>query len=237
MEIIKWPDAVPIPPRHNMARFGEEHLRKQASEISTAVNRVVAGLSLPEGFFAFDFGAGIGRTAIPLYYAKGYPQYCSDVDRKCVDYLRSAFPEEVKVYHAKQSDPLPFNDGEVDLVISVSVFTHLPEDTQHFYLSEIKRILKAGGFALLSKSSFTALKSRKKKGVKGWEKVTEEEFEEQGFIYMPIHGSKDESYGYALHSDEYVKVKWSEYLRVEEILTDYIDNVQDLVILANGYGS
>ena len=46
--------------------------------------------------------------------------------------------------------PLPFDDGFFDFVFSISVFTHIPEDMQFAWLSELRRVLKVGGTALLS---------------------------------------------------------------------------------------
>ena len=45
---------------------------------------------------------------------------------------------------------LPLGDGEVDMTVCGSLFTHLYEDDARHYLSEIKRIAKPGGQAIIS---------------------------------------------------------------------------------------
>lgn len=232
MKNILWPDDVVLPPKYNMARHGEDHFREQSASISSSIDSVVQDMDLPRGFKAFDFGAGIGRTAIPLYFSRGYPHYCSDVDNKCIEYLRNVFPKEVGLFHVEQEAPLPLDDESVDLVISVSVFTHLPEHLQNFFLNEIRRVLKSGGVALLTTSGLTALKSRKRKGIKGWEEVSENELMLKGHIFKPVHGSSEKNYGYTLHSHQYIRDHWSAFFNVEDILSDYIDNVQDLVVVS-----
>ena len=40
--------------------------------------------------------------------------------------------------------PLPFADGAFDLVIVISVFTHLPRDSQDAWLAELERVTGPG---------------------------------------------------------------------------------------------
>jgi SAM-dependent methyltransferase len=45
--------------------------------------------------------------------------------------------------------PLPFAKGnDFDLIISLSVFTHIPLEQQIVWLQEMKRVLKPNGFLL-----------------------------------------------------------------------------------------
>src|SRR5262249_27140661 len=46
--------------------------------------------------------------------------------------------------------PLPFEDGRFELVYALSVFTHLPEELQLAWMKELRRVLRPGGWLLLS---------------------------------------------------------------------------------------
>ena len=48
------------------------------------------------------------------------------------------------------SPPLPYADASLDLVYALSVLTHLPEELQHAWVRECRRVLKPGGRLLFS---------------------------------------------------------------------------------------
>lgn len=53
--------------------------------------------------------------------------------------------------------PLPYDDASFDFVYSVSVFTHLPEPLQFAWISDLERVLKPGGLALITTHGEAAL--------------------------------------------------------------------------------
>src|ERR1700686_1656075 len=115
-----------------------------------------------------DIGCGIGRMAVALsgYLTTGSYEGLDIVPsgiRWCERHITSKFPrfrfQVVDVYN-KHYNPrgrfqagehrFPFSDGEFDLVILISVFTHmLPRDVEH-YVSEISRVLRPGAKCLFS---------------------------------------------------------------------------------------
>lgn len=48
------------------------------------------------------------------------------------------------------SSALPFKDQEFDLIYAVSVFTHLSENLQKHWITELTRILQPGGVLLIT---------------------------------------------------------------------------------------
>jgi SAM-dependent methyltransferase len=115
-----------------------------------------------------DMGCGIGRMAVPLtgYLTtgsyEGFDIVASGVGW-CKKNITPKFPRfkfQIADIYNKQYNPrgryqpgeyrFPFSDAEFDLVILISVFTHmLPSDMDH-YLSEISRVLKPGGKCLIT---------------------------------------------------------------------------------------
>jgi SAM-dependent methyltransferase len=116
-----------------------------------------------------DVGSGIGRKTLPLtQYFNGHALYEGiDIAKAgvdwCTDKITSRYPnfhfQQIDVYN-KLYNPLgryqaseyqfPFADESFTFVMLGSVFTHmLPVDLEH-YLSEVRRVLTAGGRCLIS---------------------------------------------------------------------------------------
>jgi SAM-dependent methyltransferase len=111
-----------------------------------------------------DVGAGNGRQALGLLEL-GVRRYVGlEVMRECVDFANRAFRRHDNVrfdwidaanamYNpAGRLDPtsvsFPYDDGEFDLVIAGSLFTHLQSaEVARRYLDEIARVLRPGGAA------------------------------------------------------------------------------------------
>ena len=115
-----------------------------------------------------DVGCGIGRMAVALSgylttgsYA-GFDVAPSGI-RWCQRHITPRFPQfhfQIADIYNKQYNPrcglqardyhFPFSDEEFDIVILISVFTHmLPPDVEH-YISEISRVLRPGANCIFS---------------------------------------------------------------------------------------
>jgi len=110
-----------------------------------------------------DVGCGVGRMAVPLteFLREGsYEGF--DLNREAIEWCSSRitprhpnFRFQVADIYNGQYNPsgsqsassyrFPFDDGSFDLVMLVSVFTHmLPADVEN-YLGEVARVLRSGG--------------------------------------------------------------------------------------------
>ncbi len=116
-----------------------------------------------------DVGCGIGRMAVPLMrYLSQEGEYRGfDIVKKGTDWCQEHISAEAPNFSFLHSDvynkyynpkgkiaardfKFPYEDEFFDLVFLTSVFTHmLPADMEN-YLSEISRVLKAGGKALIT---------------------------------------------------------------------------------------
>lgn len=95
-----------------------------------------------------DWGCGAGR--LTRYLAMLSPHVTGvDIDADnvamCAEYLPQA-----SFLPIDRNPPTPFPHGSFDLVIGISVFTHLSEANQHAWLSELKRIVRPGGVLLMT---------------------------------------------------------------------------------------
>ena len=116
-----------------------------------------------------DIGSGAGRSAVGLrdfdYLGERFRgRYLGfDVDPELVAWCEAHFPADTfsfsrvdmanAVYNAAGSPTRPrlaCADGTADLVFSQSLFTHLLEEDLRHYLSESHRLLKPGGWMLMT---------------------------------------------------------------------------------------
>jgi 2-polyprenyl-3-methyl-5-hydroxy-6-metoxy-1,4-benzoquinol methylase len=95
-----------------------------------------------------DFGCGCGRV---LRQWTGLPAavHGSDYNRRSVEWCRRhlAF---ARCAHNALAPPLPYRRGQFDLVYALSVFTHLPEPLMLDWMRELARVVKPGGYLVIS---------------------------------------------------------------------------------------
>jgi ubiquinone/menaquinone biosynthesis C-methylase UbiE len=95
-----------------------------------------------------DFGCGVGRQLMPLTDHFPDAQYFAlDVDRSHIEFIRKSHPADDADVNGFMP-PLKYADGEMDLVYSVSTFSHFELPTQSAWLAELFRVTKPGGLVL-----------------------------------------------------------------------------------------
>jgi SAM-dependent methyltransferase len=95
-----------------------------------------------------DFGCGSARILRLYRYMSGVRLVGTDANPECISWCREQVPG--CEFHINDLEPpLPFAKGnDFDLIISLSVFTHIPLEQQTVWLREMKRALKPNGFLL-----------------------------------------------------------------------------------------
>jgi SAM-dependent methyltransferase len=95
-----------------------------------------------------DFGCGCARLL--RHWPNGQAALVGvDHDRRLIEWSRHAFPHVQFDVNALDS-PLGYGDESFDLVYAVSVFTHLGDRAQLFWIRELRRVLATGGLLLLT---------------------------------------------------------------------------------------
>ena len=130
-------------------------------------------LRLRPDFRVFDFGCGIGRTAVPLaaFLGKGHLVGSDIVPaqiRFCREEITTRFPNS-EFHCPRAQNPLydhlisEDHDGTIseaeffaahretfDLVVGFSVFTHFDPGMAYHYLCQLRDVTKSGGLLLLT---------------------------------------------------------------------------------------
>ncbi|MBV9000406.1 MAG: class I SAM-dependent methyltransferase [Solirubrobacterales bacterium] len=121
--------------------------RDAAASIRTLLAR--AAIDLEQLETVLDFGGGCGRIARHWAALHGPEFYACDIDAAAVAWCRRnlAF---VNTAVNQLEPPLPYVSESFDLVYAYSVFTHLPERAQRPWIEELSRVIRPGGFLLVT---------------------------------------------------------------------------------------
>lgn len=147
-------DGLPVPPPHLIVRVAGtpdlawflESGRLAAQSIRGALERTGSGVE--ELSSILDFGCGCGRV-IRNWATLDATVSGSDLSGGAIDWCRHHLPFASFETNGL-SPPLAFVDDSFDLAYALSVFTHLPETIQHDWMEELRRVVRRGGFVLLT---------------------------------------------------------------------------------------
>lgn len=157
-----------------------------------------------------DFGCGAGRTLIWLAEEGGPRLAGTDIDAPAIDWCRRHLPGGRFEVNASLP-PIDFESESFDLVYAISVFTHLPAEYQLRWLMELRRVLRPGGFALLTVRGETL-----------WGRMPREQREAVertgfGFVrYGVARGEYPEWYGDANQTREWTLERYGEHFEILE---------------------
>jgi SAM-dependent methyltransferase len=147
-------DGLPVPPPHLIVRVAGtpdlawflESGRLAAASIREALVR--AGAPVEGMSSILDFGCGCGRV-VRNWGELEAKVSGSDLSGGAIDWCREHLPFATFETNGL-SPPLAFADASFDLAYALSVFTHLPEEIQHEWMQELRRVVRPRGFVLLT---------------------------------------------------------------------------------------
>ncbi len=170
-----------------------------------------------------DFGCGSGRVMRHLIPQCPAVVAGVDIDREAIAWCQTNLPEAT-FHQTGEWPPLPFGSAYFDLIFSISVFTHLPEDMQLAWVEELSRVTKPNGILLLSIHSPALMPSFDAEGA--------QRIAKHGFYYRrgsTTNGLPD-FYRTAYHSEDYVKSTWGQWLVIDAFVSNGVNDFQDLVV-------
>ena len=196
-------------------------------ETAKCVENALESVGRPFDSFqsVLDFGCGCGRTLI--HFTRKFPGkalHGTDVDIESINWCRTHLPNTYLTVN-DSLPPICYPDQHFDLVYCISVFTHLSEDHQCRWLSELHRVIKPGGILLVTVH-----------GPQTWKNLSTEDFErfqQKGFLFKTsskLTGIVPSWYHTAYHCREYVLQTFSPMFTPLTYLEAGL-GYQDLVIL------
>jgi SAM-dependent methyltransferase len=123
-----------------VARFDDELWELVPEDPGPLPDRLVKFVrGLPEAEHALDLGCGDGRLTAEL---RAGAITAADVSEAALRRAAGRLPD-AEIARVAPDEPLPFVDGEFELVLCVETIEHV-RDVQLF-LSEVRRVLRPGG--------------------------------------------------------------------------------------------
>lgn len=107
------------------------------------------GLSLENFRSILDFGCGIGRIIRYWSDLRGPEIHGTDINPRLIAWNR----KHLRFAHFQTNalrGKMDYGDGRFDFIYVLSVFTHLSEDGQIFWMKELLRVLAPGGYLLFT---------------------------------------------------------------------------------------
>jgi hypothetical protein len=153
--------------------------------------------------------------------------FATDIDSEAIGWLKKCYKGIADCDVNHHFPPTVYKDGTFDLIYSISIFSHLPEDMQFAWLEELRRIAKPDSYLIL-----TTHGEKHYRQLEGADKNT---MLEKGFLHRRIKPLSTEGlpefYQTSYHSHEYIKKTWSKYFDIIEIRRNGVDNWQDGILL------
>lgn len=147
--------AMPDGPLVNLTQGHENVLSYRNSIIPFIVNveqyLAEAGIRLRDVRSVLDIGCGSGRALTAWHLddpTRGL--HGCDINETLIAWSQRNLPPEIELVRNSVLPPLVYPDRSFDLVQLISVFTHLSLAVQRQWVEEIRRILKPGGYLLIT---------------------------------------------------------------------------------------
>jgi 2-polyprenyl-3-methyl-5-hydroxy-6-metoxy-1,4-benzoquinol methylase len=149
------PDGLPLPPAQLMVlvqgtTYVQEFLTDGGGTALGVVGVLKAsGIEIGRLKRILDFGCGCGRVIRHLHAMTDAELHGTDYNPRLVDWCkRNLRFAQFEVNGL--SPPLAYEKEQFDFIYALSVFTHLPENLQLAWMLELSRVLRPGGYLLMT---------------------------------------------------------------------------------------
>jgi SAM-dependent methyltransferase len=185
------------------------------------------GKKLDELNAVLDFGCGCGRVA--RWLGLGERLTGCDIDGEAIEWCRANLAGSFA--QIANAPPLPYAENSFDLIIAISVFTHLSDEMERGWLAEIARVLKPSGVLIASVSGNPAFRdiAARSPSVASHR----DDLQATGFtvVQMGPGPGPPEWYQNSYHTPDYVRENWAEHFTILAYEERGINHHQDAVVM------
>ena len=217
-----------LPPARLRRRVGRTSSRRQFLEVGKTVAEdlflAIEGLGARRQDYGtwLDLGCGAGRVTRHLDREPSVVRLIgADLDREaiewCCRHLRGRFVPVAEI------PPTSLEEGSIDLVYCISVFTHRDEQRQRLWLAEIRRLLRPRGMLLASMHSPELTFERP-----DLSREQHDALGRTGFLFAPASAAFNEAS--AFHSEDYLRRVWGELFEMRGFRARGLGGYQDLSV-------
>ena len=174
-----------------------------------------------------DFGCGSGRVGYFLQSIWPDVAYSGcDIDAEAVTWCNENVHDGA-FKTMEMQPPLPYADASFDVVVAVSVMTHLTREEQHKWLAEVRRVLRPDGLFLPSiHGAFAAM----------FNPDLRSELEVSGITDNTLDPALDgvlppDYYRSTFQLPSFTRKEWARHFEVVDIMQAGCGGFQDLVVL------
>lgn len=215
-----WAVGLKFPPTVNMFKRGNQENFIQAgtqifSVIEEKIKKAKPGVDIST-MDILDFGCGVGRVVLPFQYKYHRPNHACDLKKAYIDYLQEVCPQCNSI-RVGASPPLPYPNRSFDVFYAISVWTHMSWKNGKAWLEEVRRLLRPGGIAIISTSSYGVLNAHRKSPKVGhlWAERTDADLKREGHIFVAQNYPGIETpYGEIVYDPDWLKAEWSKIIPV-----------------------
>lgn len=139
------------------------YLTQGITSITEYQNSILPAVAMMQGYLAaagvpleglrsiLDFGCGSGRLLLGWHIMRPELSCCGcDINQRLVGWAQRYLPSAMQFRCGQVAPPTAYASGSFDLVYAISVFTHLSIPLQQQWVEELYRVLRPGGFLLIT---------------------------------------------------------------------------------------
>jgi SAM-dependent methyltransferase len=146
-------DEFPLPPaslRRRWAAGAEDYLQGGRRDVETMLETLHDARASPESIQRIlDFGCAEGRMLRHLRDGSQRELWGVDINAERITWCQQHLAPPLRFATTTTMPHLPFADGYFDLIYAISVFTHISELADAWFL-ELLRVLRTGGYVYLT---------------------------------------------------------------------------------------
>jgi 2-polyprenyl-3-methyl-5-hydroxy-6-metoxy-1,4-benzoquinol methylase len=231
-------DTLPVPDDSNLARIGAKDLLQYKTVGFGQLMRLQEALvkytnkSYADFGRILDWGCGCGRILRYFNRYNNVEVHGVDIDSVNINWCKSNL-SFANFQQVPLTPPTNYSDGYFDLIIGISVVTHLRETDQSAWLAELSRITREGGLILLSTHGNGGVAFRNElfdiNKLFSWQ--------EKGFLTIGVDNAINDSiddkeyYTTSFQTERYIKKEWAKYFHIIDVIPSFIGHFQDLVVM------